>query len=765
VAPVGFAAIIVAAQFTTLLDATAELTTPLVLFLTVLGFGLTPRRRWGTIEWWALIGAIAVFAVYGAPIVLSGAATFAGYLKLDDTATWLALTDRVMEHGRNLGGLAPSTYEATLAFNLADGYPVGVFLPLGVGHELVGEDLAWLIQPYMAVMAAFLALSLWTLAGKVLESRPLRAVAAFVGAQAALLYGYAMWGGIKEVAGAALIASLAAVLAWTLDPQLLTTGRQRVAKTAQRGDLRRFVPPAIVAAALLGVLSVGGAVWLLPLLIPAAIALVRAVGRRALPGMVAFASVVTLLSLPLVSGGRLLPPTSSPLTSATAKGNLIEPLDTLQVFGIWPSGDFRLRPDDLASARVLIAVVVIAAAVGLWIAWRRRAWGVLFYASAALGGALVLKVIGSPWVEGKGLATASPAFLFVAAAGAAALLSGARRVEGGILLAALLVGVAWSNVLAFHDVNLAPKAQLRELERIGEQIKGEGPTLMTEYQPYGARHFLRDADPESLSELRRRRIPLRSGALVEKGFTADLDELQLGGVLAYRTIVLRRSPAQSRPPSPYQLVSSGDFYDVWQRPASGNAAILEHLPLGNRTDASAVPSCAEVTRLAARAGPGGTLIGAIGGDRTTSVPLTDAEHPASWEGEAGETSLTPDGAGTVRARFAVPQEGEYTLWLGGSVRGLLSASVDGTRVGSIRDQLNNFGQYLELGNAQLGSGEHIAELDYRGPDLHPGSGGRSFPLGPLVVAAPTDPSQTAAVPAADAHSMCGRRWDWIEALR
>ena len=71
-----------------------------------------------------------MFAVYAAPIVLSGEPTFAGFIKLDDTATWLALTDRVMEHGRDLDGLAPSSYEATLRFNLGDGYPVGVFLPL-----------------------------------------------------------------------------------------------------------------------------------------------------------------------------------------------------------------------------------------------------------------------------------------------------------------------------------------------------------------------------------------------------------------------------------------------------------------------------------------------------------------------------------------------------------------------------------------------------------------------------------------------------------
>ena len=61
-----------------------------------------------------MAAAVGVFAVFAAPIVLSGEATFAGYIKLDDTATWFAMTDRVMEHGRSLAGLAPSTYEATL---------------------------------------------------------------------------------------------------------------------------------------------------------------------------------------------------------------------------------------------------------------------------------------------------------------------------------------------------------------------------------------------------------------------------------------------------------------------------------------------------------------------------------------------------------------------------------------------------------------------------------------------------------------------------
>ena len=153
----GLAVIVVAAHFTTLSDATAELSTPLVVALAVVGLALYPPWRRGPLDRWAVATAASVYAVFAAPVVLSGAATFAGYIKLDDTATWLAITDHVMQHGHNLDGLAPSSYEATLAVNLPGGYPIGAFLPFGVGRELVGQDGAWVFQPYLAFLAAAFA--------------------------------------------------------------------------------------------------------------------------------------------------------------------------------------------------------------------------------------------------------------------------------------------------------------------------------------------------------------------------------------------------------------------------------------------------------------------------------------------------------------------------------------------------------------------------------------------------------------------------------
>ena len=64
----------------------------------------------------------------------------------------------------------------------------------------------------MAFLAALLALALWSLATPAdRRRRGCARLAAFIAAQPALLYGYYLWGGIKEVAAAALIAGAAAL--------------------------------------------------------------------------------------------------------------------------------------------------------------------------------------------------------------------------------------------------------------------------------------------------------------------------------------------------------------------------------------------------------------------------------------------------------------------------------------------------------------------------------------------------------------------------
>lgn len=653
--PTGFAAIVGISLFATLSSKTAPLALPAVLALAVVGLAAAPAPRLRAVDPWAAAAAVGVFAVFAAPTVLSGDATFAGYIKLDDTATFFALTDRAMEHGRSLEGLAPSSYEATLAINLPF-YPLGSLLPLGYGSALVGQDVAWAFQPYLALLAALLALALYRLAGLVLVSHPGRATAAFLAAQTALLYGYALWGGVKEVSAAAFVALAAALTSETFKA---------------RGSALALLPLGIAAAALVGVLSIGAAVWLVPAFGVVTLMLLR---RRAGVRPIALAAVGAALLVPSLAVARLMfgEGVLSSVRDQAELGNLVNALSPLQLFGVWPVGDFRFRPEQMAGTYVFVALVALAAVGGVLVAAARRAWELPLYVAGAVGAAALYGVVASPWIGAKALAIASPAIVLAAAVGALTLF-GVRRIEGAVVLGLIALGIGWSNVLAFGEVTLAPRGQLAELETIGDRFAGQGPALMTEYQPYGVRHFLRKLEAEGASELRRSLIPLRDGSTVPKGSFADLAAFDPDALLAYPTLVLRRTPVGSRPPAPYRLVWQRRFYEVWQRPDS--------IPVA----ASEPRSCAQ--------------------------PL----------------SVT---AGTV----SVPAAGRYELWVGGSVRGQLTAFVDGRRAGRVRHQLNNQGQYTSLGQIDLGAGSHAVTTRHGLSRFRPGEGGETWQTGALLLA-------------------------------
>jgi hypothetical protein len=523
---------------------------------------------------------------------------------------------------------------------------------------------------------------------------------------------------------------------------------------------RALIPLSVTAAALLGVLSGGAAIWLAVVLGAAAIAAVRSLGGAAgLRTAAAFAVATLAMCVPVLAPGGLLPPTSAPLTSATALGNLGRPLSTFHLFGVWPAGDFRLDPAAPAVTYTLIGLMGAAALFGLYVAWRARAWGLPLYVGGALVACAVIVIVGSPWVAAKAMAIAAPAIVLAAMMGAAS----SRRLASVVLLVAIAGGVVWSNALAYRDANLAPRDQLVELETIGHGIAGQGPTLMTEYEPYGVRHFLRDADPEGASELRRRVVPLRGGGTLHKGMTADTDRFQLDGLLAYRTLVLRRSPFQSRPPAPYRLIWRGHYYEAWQRPGGSTGSVIDHLGLGGPVDPAAVPRCGAVRRLAREAGPGGELVTVARRPNETIRPAATV-HPPAWEWAGFPKSLLPVTPGTLGATARITHAGEYDVWLGGSIRPDAGLRVDGRPVGEVRGQLNNEGEYVQLGRVRLARGEHRLTIDFHGADLHPGSGGVPSPVGPLVLS-----SQDAAdtrlfhFQAKDASRLCGRRWDWIEA--
>ena len=105
--PTGVAAVIVIGAIITSWSATAPAAVWVVGVLAVIG--LVRRGLSRRIDPWALGAAVAVLLVYGAPVLLSGQATFTGFIKLDDTSTWLGFTDQVMSHGREVASVPQST--------------------------------------------------------------------------------------------------------------------------------------------------------------------------------------------------------------------------------------------------------------------------------------------------------------------------------------------------------------------------------------------------------------------------------------------------------------------------------------------------------------------------------------------------------------------------------------------------------------------------------------------------------------------------------
>jgi hypothetical protein len=749
---VGLAAIVVVAGFTTIADATAELTAPMVVALAVAGLALSLPWRLRRPDWWLVVAAVGVFLVYAAPIVLSGKPTFAGYIKLDDTASWVGITDRLMTHGRSLAGLAPSSYQAMLHFYVDSDYPVGSFLPLGIGHVLTGQDSLFLYQPYLAVLALMLSCALYELSRPLFASRARRAAAVFVASQSALLFGYTMWGGVKELATAWLVALLAALL---------------VPAVRRQSPLRRLVAPAVVVAATLGALSYAGGVWLAPPLVVAAVVLFRRERRDLTVRKIGlFAAIALPLSVPALLLVKFLSePAASTITTQSRLANLIQPLSPFQVVGIWPVDDFRLRSPYTAVTAVLIAFAMAVALFGVYTAWRRRAWTALLYiGGVGLTGAAVY-LVASPWVDAKALAITSPAVLLAAAAGVSALMDERRLAPAAPVLAvAIGGGVLWSNVLAYGGVNLGPYGRLAELERIGHEIAGQGPTLMTDYEPYGVRHLLRNADPEGASELRRRQIPLQNGRLLDKGESADIDEFETSAVLVYRTLVLRRSPVGSRPPEPYHLVSSGHWYDVWQRDAEPSPHVITHETLGDDVNSGAVPACADVLSLAHQAGAGGRLA-AVQSSPADLITIRSMRYPSSWTAPTrGVNYVLPNSSGTATTVTTLFTDGRYGVWIGGSFRGRVEIDVDGVSAGSTRNQLSHGGSYAELGSLALRPGRHTVTLRYSRGFFHPGNAGDVFPLGPIVLSRETADRPVFYVQPSQARSLCGQRLDWIEAV-
>jgi hypothetical protein len=791
--PLGLAAAIVCAGVLTAFSWSAQYAAAVTALIGLGGLA----QSWGRarIGWAPAIAAVAVLFVYGAPILFSGQASFLGYVRLDDTATWFAFVDQFFSHGRSIANLPVSTFATLINTNLnTSAYPSGAFMILGVGHWISGIDVAWIFQPYLAFCAAALALALYDICEPLLGWRSLRAFVAAVGASSALLWGYASWGGVKELTAAFLVGLGAALVARML--------------RVERPGPRSAVPLAVAGGALIVTLGPGSLVYVAAGFLVLGGGMIwrrrarEVAGWRAFVTLGALVPMTAVLALPMwLTLSQYLSQDQGSFTttadSATSLGNLLRPLRAIQIAGIWLYNDFRgtvgLPTPPSTLNYVLIWVVFVAGAGAVvWTARKRKPELAIYVLIALIAPIALWLDNNTPWLLGKVLAISSPAILFAGLVGGGLLFRSERTeqlVAGVVVLGAIAAFVGWSDWEQYRNVSIAPRARLAELQTIGGLVAGKGPTFFNEYEIYGDRHFLHAGAPVEPAEYRPVNLPTVTGAILTKPAWADIDSFPLTTLAPYRSLVVRVSPIESVPPSiyGYKPVWSGKYYQLWQQPTRPAYHVLEHVPLGDSTihdycgssentpfeplcsvAPAGVEACPTVLSL-------GRLAAANGGEllayqRANPIVLrgTQTSWPGVWAANTAEGSLFPNAPGTAVAHVAIRGAPEhYQLWLGGSFERGFDVSVDGHPVGNVSDQLNPFGDgYNEVGvPIELGAGVHTISLTYPKEDLSPGSADtEQYTSLAGIVLAPATAAGYIHVTPAKASTLCGRSLDWIEVI-
>jgi hypothetical protein len=773
VAGTGLAFVIVLAELLTESTALAPTTTWVVLGIAVLGYASSvPRLRTLRFDGWTLALGLCLFAVFAAPIVLSGHPTFGGYAVDGDPAFHFLLALELLAHGhRSLNDLPNDTFPSVQIMRgyLASDYPVGADLAVGALRPLVGVDLAWIYSPFIATFLTFGGLALEELLRGLVESRPLRTLCAFIAAQAGLAYSLYLISSIKELAIIWLTVLLVVLVA-------LVLGR--------RPSARALVPVAVVTAAALYVLAVPAVPWIgLPLLALTIGSLwrVRRALRRPSPRTIAAVTGVIALtaaiSLPvLLTAVTSFNTTSSVLTSGSVTGELLGPLSKYEIFGIWPVGDFR-RPLLLHATPIHIVIWIAIASTlvgGLW-TLQRRAWGpALLLLGNAFVGVLLLRQA-TPYAASKVEAILSTTAVLAAMLGAVAL-SRAWRPLGWVLAAVLTLAVLWTNDKSLRAAPLAPQPRFAELSRIDARFAGPGPSFYNlwdaEYSTYFARRL--GAYEPGIYEF----PPTRPGAIFPAGLAVqipwDPNDLEPAYVQSMRLLVLGRSPVLSRPPADFRLVFRGRYYDVYEH--EHTPRVLAHDPV---TTGPLGPkftlSCARIRRVAARARSEHGRLAFAPKPALASVQASHSTHPLSWlpypplrKDKAG--TAVPGGlalstiGGTLTSKIRVPRTGRYTVWLEGSLTQQITISVAGRRVGSVSNQVGPGGLWSVVGSVELPAGVQRVIMHRAGASrLQPV--GIGDVLGSLVLTRNASPPPVRTVPPRRWRALCQTPLQWLEIIR
>ena len=696
------------------------------------------------------------------PAIIYGKVSWAGWVQLDDTATFLAITDRIMNAGQTLTSTLQSTYDRVIHVVLGNSffgsyssgtneqsfrYPIGSLIPIGTSAKLLGIDYAWIYLPNLFVCIALTAALFYNVFSFYFKKRWQIFCAALFAAQASTFYSYALWGGIKELTLVPIF------LLNLIHLDSLISSKKKFVKNLDL--IFRYLISAFAFYAIAGKTGLGfilGSLFIF-LILRSASDFIKKVEFQI--------SIVMLLSAILVFRSNISNLVNRYLVPEIPdSGNFSRSLNPFQILGVWPSGDFRANLYWQPFSQVMILGIFALSTYGIISSSKSKKYLIPVSTLSSLLIVIYSHFYGGIWLTGKAIAVASPFWLAAAFIGIQNLrIRKLPKEYKDFVFAGLICAVITSNFLSISHSWFAPSEKLQELAKIGKQFSGQGPALMTDYSVAGARYFLRNLDAEAASELRVHSIPMRDGTELKKGFAADIDLFDNDVISKYKLLVLKHTAIGSRPLFNYELKFTGKYYDVWQLSDSSPSKI-ESVSLGNNFNPAQKPICQDVQNIF---NSNVSSIYAAERKSTYVVALNDAVLPKKWKIPLDQNmSVVPGKSGSLQNIFEVSESGSYEMFIGGSFGGELTISIDGKKIYKGKTFFEG-NPYLSnyLTKLDLSAGKHLLQLSYKDSFWLPGANVRE-PLGPVYLTQETAAqAKVFEFTKANSQKLCGMNVDWL----
>jgi len=126
-------------------------------------------------------------------------------------------------------------------------------------------------------------------------------------------------------------------------------------------------------------------------------------------------------------------------------------------------------------------------------------------------------------------------------------------------------------------------------------------------------------------------------------------------------------------------------------------------------------------------------------------------------------------AGTLSAGFQLPAGGAWLVWVQGQIMPTVELGLDGRSLASIGGQLSGNSLVPDAVPpipVRPAAGAHRITVTRRAATLAPGDGGSAVLDAIFLTPASSDPGGRLRItPASRWSSLCGRRYQWIEASR